>query len=62
MKTRLLISAVLLVLCANTQALTLFHKIGSPGGCPENLQITAKPDSRNPDFVKLSVRFKPREP
>ncbi len=61
MKTRFLISAVLLLLCSGAHALTEFQKISAPADCPKNLQITSRTDSKDADFVVMSVRFKPRE-
>ena len=40
---------------------TLMPKLTSPESCPEHLQVTAKPDKTDADFVTVSVRFKPRE-
>lgn len=45
----------------SARALTLIQRLDGPESCPKHLQITAKPDKKDADFVQVSVRFKPRE-
>lgn len=61
MKKTLLALLCLSFSLASTQALTIMTTLRSPEECPKHLQITAKPDKKDADFVNVSVRFKPRE-
>ncbi|MFT4587188.1 MAG: hypothetical protein ACI9VS_002193 [Candidatus Binatia bacterium] len=62
MKKTLFSILVLAFVLNSAQALVaLMPKLTSPENCPKHLQVTAKPDKKDTDFVTISVRFKPRE-
>ena len=62
MKTLSAIIATLVLTLCSANALTLIQSIDSPAGCPDNLKITVKQDSRNDDLLEVFVSFTPHEP
>ncbi len=58
----ILFLALSLLIASSAHGLTIIQQIGSPGGCPVNLTIKSRMDSKNDDFIVISVRFKPHEP
>ena len=60
-KTLLTLFCLAFALNSADALVVLMPKLTSPENCPKHLQVIAKPDKKDADFVTILVRFKPRE-
>jgi hypothetical protein len=60
-KTLLTLFCLAFALNSADALVVLMPKLTSPENCPKHLQVIAKPDKKDADFVTISVRFKPCE-